>query len=165
MNSAKFNVVGDAEPMCRRLYGLPSYSYDMHTRVGLAMLTRVAGGVPGAEPLEELFRKCRTRMPHRVLGEALFFEEGGFIRNELQHHLLTFLEQRVFAHKFGMSQENLVRSPGNYPPCLQLGNHRPGKGRSIAPVLRAGRIAIECKFRGASGRLTKYNKLPILLHL
>ena len=38
-----------------------------------------------------------------VLGEALFFVEGGCIRGELIYEPLCCLEQRLFAYQFGLS--------------------------------------------------------------
>ena len=39
---------------------------------------------------------------HKALGEALFFVEGGRIQGELIYAPLCALEQRLFAHQFGL---------------------------------------------------------------
>src|SRR5205823_15089902 len=59
-------------PRCRTIFELPSYCYDMHTRIGLAVLRRLVQGVPGARAIRDFFQLNRTNAPHRALGEALF---------------------------------------------------------------------------------------------
>jgi len=90
-------------PSFRVLFDLPNYCYDMHCRVGLKVLHRLVQGAPGAGEIRNFFRQHPVKTPHRVLGEALFFVEGGRIKNELIYEPLTCLEQRVFAHKNGLS--------------------------------------------------------------
>ena len=96
------------EEMCRRqvqvppprlLFDLPSYCYDMHTRVGLETLKRFVAGIRGAEGLRDFFKENKVRSSHRALGAALFFAEGGRIRSELIYDPLCCLEQRLFAHQ------------------------------------------------------------------
>ena len=41
-------------------------------------------------------------MAHKVLGEALFTVEGGREKCELVYPSLSSLEQRIFAHRFGL---------------------------------------------------------------
>jgi hypothetical protein len=91
------------------LFGLPSYSYDMYTRVGLEMLKRLVKGVPGGEGIRDFFFENRGRSRHLVLGEALFFEEGGRIRGELIYAPLSDLEQRLFAHQFELTFSEWMR--------------------------------------------------------
>lgn len=90
-------------PPHKLILDLPSYCYDMHTRTGLAMLRWLVHGVPGGEDIRDWIRENRIESPHRVLGEALFFAEGGRIRGELIYGPLCSLEQRLFAHRFGLS--------------------------------------------------------------
>ena len=85
------------------LLDLPSYCYDMHTRVGLMMLKRLVQGVQGAEGIKEFFQQNKVKSAHKALGEALFFVEGGRIQGELIYEQLCALEQRLFAHQFGLS--------------------------------------------------------------
>src|SRR6185437_10102220 len=59
------------------LLQLPNYAYDMHTRVGLAVLQKLVRGVAGAEELREIIARNAIECPHRTLGAALFFAEGG----------------------------------------------------------------------------------------
>jgi hypothetical protein len=88
------------------LFDLPSYCYDMHTRVGLAMLKRLVQGVEGAEDLWEFFQRNKIKGAHRAVGEALFFVEGGRIQGELIYEPLCCLEQRLFAHQYGLPLKN-----------------------------------------------------------
>jgi hypothetical protein len=90
-------------PPYKMLFDLPCYCYDMHTRTGLAMLRWLVQGVRGAEGIRELFRDNRIESPHKVLGEALFFVEGGRIQGELIYGQLCHLEQKLFAHQSGLS--------------------------------------------------------------
>jgi hypothetical protein len=89
-------------PPHKMFLDLPSYCYDVHTRVGLAMLKRVVQGVEGAEGIKELFQQNKIKGAHRAVGEALFFVEGGRIQGELIYEPLCGLEQRLFAHQFGL---------------------------------------------------------------
>jgi hypothetical protein len=96
------HVVGPIPPH-QTLFGLPSYCYDMHTRVGLQVLHRLVRGVEGAEAIKELFRENRVESAHRALGDVLFFVEGGRIHGELIYAPLCNLEQRVSAYQYGIS--------------------------------------------------------------
>jgi len=89
-------------PPSRILFDLPSYCYDVHTRVGLAMLKRLVQGVEGAEGIKELFQRNTIKSAHRAVGEALFFVEGARIEGELIYERLCCLEQRLSAHQFGL---------------------------------------------------------------
>jgi hypothetical protein len=93
-------------PPPRLLFGLPSYCYDVHTRVGLEMLKCLVHGVRGGEGIRELFQQNRVKGPHRVLGEALFYVEGGRIQDELFYEPLYSLEQRLCAHRAGLSLDS-----------------------------------------------------------
>jgi len=86
-------------PPYKMLLDLPSYCYDMHTRVGLMMLKRLVQGVQGAEGIKEFFQQNKVKSAHKALGEALFFVEGGRIQGELMYEPLCRLEQRLFAHQ------------------------------------------------------------------
>ena len=92
--------VDTAVPPYKMFFDLPSYCYDMHTRVGLAMLKRLVQGVRGAEGIKEFFQQNKVKAAHKALGEALFFVEGGRIQGELIYEPLCRLEQRLFAHQF-----------------------------------------------------------------
>jgi len=89
-------------PPYKILFDLPSYCYDMHTRVGLTMLKRLVQKVQGAEAINEFLKQNKVKRAHRVLGQALFFVEGGRIQGELIYEPLCALEQRLFAHQFGL---------------------------------------------------------------
>jgi len=93
-------------PPYKMLFDLPSYCYDVHTRVGLAMLKRLVQGVDGAEGIGEFFQRNKIKCAHRAVGMALFFVEGGRIEGELIYEPLCGLEQRLFAHQYGLPQES-----------------------------------------------------------
>jgi hypothetical protein len=86
-------------PSSKVLFDLPSYCFDMHTRIGLRVLQQLVRGVAGAEDIRDFFQQNEIRNSHRALGTALFYEEGGRIRGELVYEPLCCLEQRVFAHQ------------------------------------------------------------------
>ena len=96
-------TVKAAIPPHKQLFDLPSYSYDMHTRTGLAMLKWLVQGLRGAEEIRDLLRENRVESPHKALGEALFFVGGGRIQGELIYGPLCHLEQKLFAHQSGLS--------------------------------------------------------------
>jgi hypothetical protein len=102
-----FDVMRSGEPIPSSItfLGLPSYCYDMHTRVGLKMLQRLVYG-NGAPEIREFFRDQQVKNAHRAVGAALFFEEGGRIKGELAYEPLCALEQRVFARQHGLALEN-----------------------------------------------------------
>ncbi len=89
-------------PPYKMLFDLPSHCFDMHTRVGLAMLKRLVQGVEGAEVIREFFQRHKIKGAHRAVGMALFFVEGGRIEGELIYEPLCCLEQRLFAHQYGL---------------------------------------------------------------
>jgi hypothetical protein len=62
------NVKHDPLPACRTMFQLPSYCYDVHTRIGLTVQ-----GVHGAEAIRNFFRNS-TNAAHKALGEVLFAE-------------------------------------------------------------------------------------------
>jgi hypothetical protein len=92
----------DPLPGSRIVFELPSYCYDMYTRIGLSGLRRIVAGVPGAESIRDFFQRNALASPHKVLGEALFTVEGGREQSELLYPALSLMEQRIFAHRFGL---------------------------------------------------------------
>lgn len=94
----------DQVPPSKIFLGLPSYSYDMHTRVGLKMLQRLTRG-NGAPEIRDFFREHKVKSAHKAAGATLFFEEGGRIKRELIYEPLCSLEQRVFARQHGLTVE------------------------------------------------------------
>jgi hypothetical protein len=89
-------------PPSKMIFDLPSYCYDMHTRVGLQVLQQLVRGVAGAEDVRDFFAEYKIKNAHRALGEVLFFVEGARIEGELVYDSLCSLEQRLFAHQFGL---------------------------------------------------------------
>jgi|SRR5271157_549633 len=92
-------------PPYKMLFGLPSYCYDVYTRVGLTMLRRLVQGVEGAEGIKRLLQQNKVKSAHKALGEALFLVEGGRIQGELIYEPLCCLEQRLLAYQFGLPLE------------------------------------------------------------
>ena len=86
-------------PPPRLLFDLPSYCYDMHTRVGLETLKRFVAGIRGAEGIRDFFKENRLKSAHRALGVALFFSEGGRIRSELIYDPLSHFERGLIAYQ------------------------------------------------------------------
>lgn len=85
------------------LKGLPSYSYDMHTRVGKSVLVRMTG----FKVIKEFFEQNPSIKPRaEALGWALFFEEGGKIDGEMDNIVVSVLEQKFVAAKFGWTFDN-----------------------------------------------------------
>ena len=99
-------------PPYKMIFDLPSYCYDMHTRVGLAMLKRLVQGVEGAEGIKVVFQQNKVKHAHQALGEALFFVEGGRIYGELVYEPLCCLEQRLFAYQFGLPLDKWLHLRG-----------------------------------------------------
>jgi len=58
-------------PPYKMLFDLPSYCFDMHTRVGLEMLKRLVQGVEGTEGIRELFQRHKIKGAHRAVGTLL----------------------------------------------------------------------------------------------
>ena len=102
-------VRSEPVPHCRTIFELPGYCYDMHTRIGLAVLRRLVQGVPNAGAIRDFFQGSRTNTPHRALGEALFTVEGGREKDELVYPALSSLEQRVAAYKYGLPFDQWLR--------------------------------------------------------
>ena len=96
-------------PPYRVLFDLPSNCYDVHTRSGLAMLKRLIQGVEGGKEIKEVFQQNKVKSPHKALGEALFFVEGGRIQGELIYEQLCSLEQRLSSYQFGLSLDTWFR--------------------------------------------------------
>jgi hypothetical protein len=70
-------------PPSKTIFDLPSYCYDMHTRIGLQVLQRLVHGVNGAEEMKDFFSENKIKNAHRAVGEVLFFVEGARIEGEL----------------------------------------------------------------------------------
>lgn len=108
-------------PCSKVLFDLPSYCYDVHTRVGLKVLQRLVRGAAGAGNIRDFFHANRVGNAHRALGMALFFEEGGQIKGELLYQHLCSLEQRVFAHQYGMNADSWWQMRGLVQKALAEG--------------------------------------------
>ena len=92
----------DAQPEVGvTLYGLPSYCYDMHTRVGRLAL-RFCSAIP---VVQQFFDQYRPMKKVDVLGWALFYAEGGCIAGELVNPLLQRIEREVAFASFGLARQ------------------------------------------------------------
>ena len=81
------------------LSGLPSYCYDMHTRVGKATIIRMTG----LNKIKELFTaSMESGVKAGAIGYALFFAEGGLIQGGLVDPRLSELENKFVAKKFNL---------------------------------------------------------------
>jgi len=90
-------------PAYRMLFDLPSYCYDMHTRVGQEVLSRLMRGACGATVIKNFVYRSKVRSALKVLGEALFFVEGARLEGEVLYPSLSRLEQLLIAHQHGLS--------------------------------------------------------------
>lgn len=79
--------------------GLPEYAYDMHTRVGKGALIRLTG----FDKVKKFFEVTPVGDKLRAMGFAMFYVEGGRIKNELISPHLWMLEVRYMAHSFGIT--------------------------------------------------------------
>jgi len=73
--------------------------------VGLQVLQQLTRGVVGAEGIKDFFLDNKIKNGHRALGQVLFFVEGARIEGELFYDCMCSLEQRLFAHQFGLPLE------------------------------------------------------------
>jgi hypothetical protein len=80
------------------LYGLPSYAYDMHTRVGRRAL-HASVAVP---EVQQFLAAHRPTKKLDVLGWALFYVEGGRIAGELASPLLAQVELEIAFGSLGL---------------------------------------------------------------
>lgn len=81
-----------------RLKGLPDYCYDMHTRIGKGALYKLCGVLE----LRQFFVKNPPRSKPEALGWAMFFEEGGKIKDRLADTQTDCLEDIIVAEKHGI---------------------------------------------------------------
>lgn len=120
----KFVMLGDPEelvpyttpiPAFKEIAGLPSCAYDMYTRTGRQMLKLLA---------KELITKVLENVTGNktdAIGEALFFTEGGRIKNELISSRLYTLEQKCMAAQFGLEIEDWYSLKGQVEDALKQG--------------------------------------------
>jgi hypothetical protein len=101
----QMQVVATPLPKHSMLFELPSYCYDVHTRVGLQVLQQLVRGARGAEGIRDFLRHTKIENAHRALGEVLFFLEGARIEGELMYAPLRLLEERFTAYKAGIPSE------------------------------------------------------------
>jgi len=81
---------------------LPDFCYDMHTRLGRAVCTRLAG--EGA--IQEFIKKHPPKAGKTAaVGWALFFAEGSRIAGGLEVDRLSLLEAKAMTGQFGWTVE------------------------------------------------------------
>jgi|HubBroStandDraft_1064217.scaffolds.fasta_scaffold35903_2 hypothetical protein len=90
-------------PAYTMLFDLPSYCYDMHTRTGQEVLSRLMRGDFGATAIKDFICRRKVKGALKALGEALFFVEGARLKGEMLYPSLSRLEQLVIAHHHGLS--------------------------------------------------------------
>lgn len=79
--------------------GLPSYAYDMHTRVGKTATFRLCG----YKDLKEFFDKVECNDKPKAIGYAMFYTEGGRIVDERWDTQVALLERKMAYARFGLS--------------------------------------------------------------
>jgi hypothetical protein len=90
-------------PTYKMLFDLPSYCYDMHTRIGQEVLSQLIRGAFGATAIKSFIYRSRVKGALKGLGEALFFVEGARLEGEMLYPSLSRLEQLLIAHQLGLS--------------------------------------------------------------
>lgn len=97
------------------LHDLPSYCYDLHTRIGRTVIQSLIHGAQGAEPMKYFFARHKVFDRATALGMALFYSEGGQLRNEIFFAEVLDLEQRMMAQRFelNISEWNDLRAHVN----------------------------------------------------
>ena len=108
-------------PPFRMIQGLPNYCYDMYTRVGRTVLHSLLSGVAGAERIRNLLSEPGVCEPLLAAGEALFFEEGGLLQDEVGYECVADLNQRLFANQFGLGMERWQELRAHMRAAIQLG--------------------------------------------
>jgi hypothetical protein len=84
------------------LFGLPDFTYDMHTRIGRTACIWMCGS------FKRFFNEhpvCRGENNDKALGWALFYVEGGYIKGGLSDPRLSEVEMKFVASKFGWHVE------------------------------------------------------------
>lgn len=79
--------------------GLPSYSYDKHTRAGKTTCYRLCG----VQEFKAFFIENKVPDKADAIGWAMFFEEGGKIPQGLENAHLSALEHQVVADRHGLT--------------------------------------------------------------
>lgn len=95
-------------PTYRMLFDLPSYCYDVHTRIGQTVLGRLMRGDFGATAIKNFIYRSKVKGALKALGMALFFVEGGRLQGELVYPSLSRLEQLLIAHQHGLSLDEFL---------------------------------------------------------
>ena len=95
-------------PTYRMLFDLPSHCYDVHTRVGQKVLSRLMRGAFGATAIKDFIYRSKVKNGLKALGMALFFVEGGRLEGELLYPSLSRLEQLLIAHQHGLSLDEFL---------------------------------------------------------
>ncbi len=90
----------------KQLYGLPSCGYDMYTRVGRAMIKKLIS--VNVKIAKLLHGHQGPGSSIDIVGESLFFVEGGRIRGELINPELYWFEQKMMARAAGFPFEKWI---------------------------------------------------------
>ena len=111
-------------------------------RIGLAVLRRLVQGVPGAETIGDFFHRNRVTAPHKVLGEALFTVEGGREKfRTLVYPSLCSLDQRILAHRFGLTLNQWLRLCDLTREALENGVIDKLREETFSPTVCARKLA------------------------
>ena len=90
----------------RLIADLPDFAYDVHTRIGRAVCARLCAHEPIRQFLAD---NPSSQEESRAIGMALFFAEGGLIRDGLADSRLSLLEQKYVAASFGWTAVTWLR--------------------------------------------------------
>ena len=90
-------------PAPTMICGFPDYAFDMHTRIGKTVCSKLVG----RSEVKEFFGKHPTNDKTQAVGYALFFAEGGRILHALRDSRIALLEQKFVSSKFGYSDEKV----------------------------------------------------------
>lgn len=88
------------------LSALPEYCYDKHTQLGQQVIAKLCW----TSDAKALFKQYPPVSKKDLLGWAMFFEEGGLIKDELKQTAISALEQRLAAERHGIPADGWLEA-------------------------------------------------------
>lgn len=86
-------------PEAVSILGIPSYAYDMHTKIGKTCTYRLCGWAV----VKEILSKTGVNDKAKAVGYSLFFAEGGRHSPEYWDTNVAFLEMKLHYNSLGMT--------------------------------------------------------------
>jgi hypothetical protein len=129
-DSDVFELRHEPLPPFKEIAGLPSCAYDMYTRTGRQMLKLLA------RELNSNVLGFVVGNKTDAIGEALFFNEGGRIKNELVSKHLCTLEQKCMAAQFGLAINDWFLLRGQVEDALGCGLVDDLRSKVVASVYK-----------------------------